>query len=163
MSETIFNYSPVSGEDEWYLWGGLILALLSLGSTIYVLARKFSYDYQNRKWLLAMLLFFVFLMAAGTAVFSWMSYERLEPISLYADRLVIGQKALSFKNIKQIKLEQGQDKSMVNPNIVKASYKLLLVEELSGKVYVFSERHYPVQDMMVQLRAAIEEVKRPND
>lgn len=157
MNDAIAVFEPMMTEDSQYMWGGLICAILAFSGMLYVFWRKFEYHEQNKKWLLAMLLFFVFLIASGTTVFSFLSYQRLDQVAVYQDYLKIGNRQIPFEQIKQVKLEKSQQKSMVNPNIVTNSIQLLIIEELSGKVSVLSEKNYKVNDIMNTLNATIKE------
>lgn len=163
MSDPIAVFVPTISEDEAYLWGGLICAFLALGGMIYILLRKFEYHEEYKKWIIAMLLFFIFMMSAGTSVFSWMAYQRIKKLALYEDRMTIGTREILYEDIKQIKLEKTQEKSMLNPNIVKNSVQLLLIEELGGKVHVLSEENFPVQRILGTLNATLKEKERQKD
>jgi NADH:ubiquinone oxidoreductase subunit 6 (subunit J) len=69
MDTLIKSYQPIRSEDELYLWIGAVVALLAFGAMGFVIRKEFSYEEQSKKWLIALLLFIVGLIASGTAVF----------------------------------------------------------------------------------------------
>lgn len=159
MNELIKSYRPVHSEDELYLWLGVLVAVLAFGAMAFVIRKEFSYEEQSKKWLIALLLFILGLISTGTALFSWLSQQRVGKVEVYSDHLVIGKTDIPFDQIKRINIQKDEEKSFVNPNIVRKEYNLLFVEDLSGQLYVVSEEAYPVREMMKEIRQAIEEWK----
>ena len=51
-------------------------------------------------------------------------------------------------------VETSKETSMINPNITKKSVQLLFISDNQGKTYAFSEEHYPIREMMPNLKAA---------
>lgn len=160
MDELIKSYQPVHSEDELYLWLGALVAILAFGAMAFVIRKEFSYEEQSSKWLIALLLFIVGLIASGTAVFSWLSQERIGKVDIYADHLVLGKTEIPFDQIKKINIAKEQEKSFVNPNMVQKEYELLFVEDVEGKVFVVSGQAYPVREMLQEARQAIDQWKK---
>jgi hypothetical protein len=160
MNELVKAYEPVQSEDELYLWLGGLVAVLAFGAMAFVIRREFSYEEHSKKWLIALLLFIVGIIASGTAVFSWLSQQRLGKVEIYSDHLVLGKTEIPFDQIKRINIEKEQEKSFVNPNIVEKEYELMFVEDLQGRLYVVSEEAYPVREVLRELRQAIDEWKK---
>jgi len=157
MTDLIKSYEPAHSEDQLYLWLGILVGLVAWGGVIFVIRKKFAYEEQNKKWLIALLLFILALLASGTALFSWLSQEKVGSVRIYADRLEIGKTEIDFERIKKINMQKEKETSFVNPNIVKEEYNLLFIEDLDGHLYVVSEQSYPVREIMNELRSAVEE------
>lgn len=160
MNELIKLYKPVHSEDELYLWLGTLVAVLAFGAMAFVIRKEFSYDEQSKKWLIALLLFIVGIIASGTAVFSWLSQQRIGKVEIYADHLVLGKTEVPFDQIKKVLIEKEREKSFVDPNMVRKEYELLFVEDLEGKVFVVSGQAYPVREMLREIRQTIDEWKK---
>ncbi len=160
MNELLKSYQPIRSEDELYLWLGALVAVMAFGAMAFVIRKEFSYEEQSKKWLIALLLFIVGLISTGTAFFSWMSQQRMGKVEVYSDHLVLGKTNLPFDQIKRINIQKEQEKSFVNPAIVRKEYQLLFVEDLKGRVYVVSEEAYPVREVMKEMRKAIDEWKK---
>ncbi len=155
----IKEYEPLYSEDQLYLWLGGLVAVIAFGAMALVIRKEFSYEEQTKKWLIALLLFIVGIISTGTAFFSWLSDQRVGVVKIYTDRLEVGKKELEFGKIKKIDLRKEQEKSMVNPNIVRREYNLLFIEDLEGRMFVISERSYPVREIMQEIKKALQEWK----
>jgi hypothetical protein len=163
MDTLIKSYQPIRSEDELYLWIGAVVALLAFGAMGFVIRKEFSYEEQSKKWLIALLLFIVGLIASGTAVFSWLSQQRIGKVAIYTDHLILGKTEIPFGQIKRINIEREEEKSFVNPNIVQKKYDLLFIENLEGEVFVVSGQAYPVREMLQGVRQAIDKWKNRSD
>ncbi len=159
MTDLIKTYEPAYSEDQLYLWLGIIVGVAAFVAMGLVIRKKFSYEEQTKKWLIALLLFILGLIAGGTAVFSWLSQQRVGVVHLYADRLTLGKKVIPFEEIKKINIEKEQETSFVNPNVVREEYELMFIEDTEGRLFVISEKSYPVRDILRDLRKAVEEWK----
>lgn len=160
MDNLIKSYEPIESEDQLYLWLGALVGVLAFGAMAFVIKKEYSYEEQSKKWLIALLLFIVGLIASGTAFFSWLSQQRIGKVEIYTDHLVLGKTSLDFDQIKKINIKREEEKSMVNPNIVRKEYELLFIEDLEGHLFVVSEQAYPVREVLNELRSAIDEWKQ---
>ncbi len=152
MKELIKSYEPAQSEDQLYLWLGVIVGVAAFTAMGMVIRKKFSYEEQTKKWLIALLLFFLGLIAGGTALFSWLAYQRAGVVNIYADHLELGKRSIPFDRIKKIHIEKEKETSFVNPNIVQEEYELMFIEDTEGGLYVISEKSYPVREIMKELK-----------
>ena len=156
MNELIKAYKPIDSEDQLYLWLGAMVAVAAFGLMAFVIRKEFPYEEQSKKWLIALLLFIVGLLATGTAFFSWLSQQKVGSVKIYSDHLELGRTTIPFEEIKVLNIKKEEEKSFVNPNIVRKEYNLLFIENLKGQLFVISERSYPVKEILQEVRKAIE-------
>ena len=102
-----------------------------------------------------MLLFFLFLIAAGTAFFSAWNRIRLGPVNIYTSSIETPYGTIQFDEIRNAKIESNQQPSMINPQLNRRTVKLLIIEERSGKAHIFSEKDYRVQEILNGLKEAV--------
>lgn len=128
------------------------MALTTLAGMVFVLSKKVDYDQKTRSWLIALLLFVVFILSSGTSLFSYLTLDKTPVLSLYKDHMMIGSEKVPYANVKQVKIEKGEQTSFVNPSVVTKKYQFLLIELVGGKTYAFSERNYPVNEVLGELK-----------
>lgn len=156
MNDLIKNYEPINSEDQLYLWLGALVGVVAFGAMTFVIRKEFPYEEQSKKWLIALLFFIVGLIASGTAFFSWLTVQKVGSVKIYSDHVELGKTKVLYEDIKVINIKKEEEKSFVNPNIVRKEYNLLFIQEMKGKVYVVSERSYPVREVLNELRQAID-------
>lgn len=140
----------------------LILALLAtltgLGGTILLLRKPAPRGQHNQRMLIAMLLFFMFLIGASTAFFSWMRTNRLEPVLIYSDAVVTSYGKVAFEDLGNAKIMMDQQNSPFS-NLSQKGTRILAIIEKDGKTHALSEEDYPVEDILRALRSAVKEWK----
>jgi hypothetical protein len=156
MEEPIANFSPQLGDQHAQLLIGAILALLALAGATALLRRPGRREVYRRRTLSAMLLFFVFLLAAGTVGFSWLTMRKIGPVRIYADAVRTPYGLAVFENIRNAAIQTEQDRSRVNPTFVRKEYRFLVIEEYSGKTHVLSEENFDLPQVLNALRQAVE-------
>ena len=110
----------------------------------------------NRRKIVAMLVFFLAIIAMSTAFFSGWNILKTGKVALYENKIVIGQSAIPFTNIKNVIIETDRGTSLINPKINTRSIDILLIEEKSGAVHAISEEQYPVGEIMKKLKELTE-------
>lgn len=155
MNEIIATFEPTS-TTQATLWLGGAVALLALGALLAILAGKLEVADRNRRLLLAMLLFFTVLIAGGTAFFSWLTSYRIDTVTLYSRGLTTPYGTVAYEDIRDAYIRKEEQRSFVNPDIVRSSTRLLIIEERDGKTHVLSEENYALEPIFSTLRQQME-------
>ena len=103
--------------------------------------------------LIAILSFFVVMIAAGTLLFSWMTKRRIANIELYSSEIKTPYGIAQFKNIKDIYFEESVEPNWIGSNGKR--YKMLIISEKNKKGHVLSEENYKIQEIAQELKMAI--------
>lgn len=140
----------------------LILALLAtivgLAGTIFLLIKPAPRGQHNQRMLIAMLLFFTFLIGASTAFFSWMRTERLQPVFIYDDAVETSFGYLSYDKIGNAKIMMDKQNQPFS-NLNQETTRMLAIIEKNGKTHALSEADYPIDDILRELRKAVKSWK----
>ena len=149
-------FQPTHQEDQVVLWIAIMLAIVGVVGLVFALRRKSTTaDERNRNMLLAMLLFFLATISAGTALFSWLSMRKTGPVTITADAIETPYGKVDFKSIKNAEIITDQPVRLLPSNSQRGAVKLLLIEERSGKAHIMSEENYDIQRIFGALREAI--------
>ncbi len=163
MNDPIYVFEAVNSTDykNFLLSLGVATVLLLVSILLYARRKKSSWG-KNRMLAAAMFCFFIFLIAGSTAWFSYLSFQKLSAIKIYADSITTPYGASSFEDILKASLEDDEQTSMVNRNITLASTRLLIIEEKKNKTQVISEKNYDVEAVFAALREQIETWREGN-
>lgn len=141
----------------------LILALLAtvvgLGGTILLLRNPAPRGKHNQRMMIAMLLFFAFLIGASTAFFTWMRTKRLEPVMIYTDAVVTSFGKVPFEDLGNARIMMDQQNSPFS-NLDRESTRILAILEKDGKTHALSEEDYPIDEILRELRKAVKDWKK---
>lgn len=97
--------------------------------------------------MLAMLSFFLFLIALSSAILSWRAYTVLKPVKIYTDHLETSFGAVSFDDILKIEIKNDGGNRPT---------RLLFIEELkSPKIHVISEKDFEIDSIFQDLKSLI--------
>lgn len=166
MTDALHTFTPDTGDLQFTLWTGLLIAVAGLGGCLWLLRNPGGRENRNYRMLGAMLLFFCFLIGGAMAIFSWWTSRKIGPVHIYADRIETPYGSATFDRIRDASIETERERSFVNPNITTRSYRLLIIEETDGKVHVFSEDNYDLTGIMEKLKRTIADwkgnLKRPD-
>ncbi len=157
MDEPIHTFLPDHSSDMTTFWITAVIALAALGGLTALLRRPGRGERRNYRLLFAMLLFFAFLLAAGAAVFSWMTVRKTGPVYIYADAIETPYGRADFADIRDAGIKTEKEASLINPNIVTGQTRLLIIEEKEGKTHILAEENYKISPIMDALREAIKE------
>ena len=162
MEEAIHVINPISKENLIFFWIGLIVSIGSITGMVVVLKQKRNYQEKNKQMLIAMLLFFVFLISISTTFFSFWAHLKIGPVRIEANAIETAYGKTAFKDIKKITFHESNQPSMINPNISRNSVRILLIEERSGKIHALSEENYNINSIMQKLNKAIKDSQEEN-
>lgn len=123
------------------LW--ISLGLMVLG---FVLTFMFFKKYKT----LALLTFFVGIIATCSTIFSFWSQQKLIPVELDATKLVTPYGETQLSEIKAAYIRGENEKSTI---IREDDTKLLIIVERTNKTHVLSELNYPVDTIKALLDA----------
>lgn len=148
-------FQPTHQEDQLVLYIGLILAIMGIVGLVWSLRKKpTTADGRNRNLLVAMLLFFLATISAGTAFFSWLSMHKTGPVTITADAIETPYGKVAFTAIRNAEIIADQPVRLIPSNNNRGTVKLLVIEEQSGKAHVLSEENYDIQRIFGALREA---------
>jgi hypothetical protein len=155
MEPAITVFQPDNSGDQVTLILSLLIAAGAFGAMILLLRRPGGKLDRNRMLLLAMLAFFAFIIAGGTAFFSWWSARKVGPVSVFADAIETPYGKANFADIRNAFIETETERSLLNANITTASVRLLIIEEKDGRTHVLSETNYPIDAVLAALKKAV--------
>lgn len=156
MEEALYTFEPNLNYATSSLWFGIAAAVAGLAGCVFLL-KKATDGGENRNYHLlgAMLLFFVFMIGISTAFFSWWTQRKIGPVKIYADAITTPYGEASFGEIDKAYIEEERQPSLINPNVTRERYNLLIIEEIGGKVHALSEENYDLRDILQKLRTAV--------
>lgn len=154
--EPLFTF-PSNHQTDWITLGIALFIALVAGAAWYQLANssKEKID-QNRRVLGAMLLFFVVIIALGTAAFSVWSIKRTPDVVIYSRYIDTPYGRIPLADIINASIRVEKQTSLVNPEITRKTVKILVIEEKNGKVHALSESNYDINGILNQLRKVVE-------
>lgn len=140
----------------------LILALLAtlggLLGTVLLLRKPAPPGQHNQRMLIAMLLFFTFLIGASTAFFTWMRTKRLQPVEIYTDAVVTPYGRVLFEDLGNAKITTDKQ-SQPFSNLSQEGTRILAILEKDGTTHALSESDYPINEVLHELRKAVQSWK----
>jgi len=152
MEEPLYIFEATKSGPYTTLIISLGTTLLTALAAIWLHRKAISYDNRTRIRLLQVLLYFVILIAAGTAVFTTVQLGRLQPIKIYEDRLETAYGTVPISELEKVQLYTDDQRSFVSPDIEINRSLLLYVEEKNGDAYVFAKANYDVRNIINILR-----------
>jgi hypothetical protein len=152
-------FQPIHQEDQLVLYIALILAIVGAIGMVITLRRKVERSRHNQNMLIAMLLFFLTTISAGTALFSWLSMHETGPVTIYAYAIETPYGRVAFGEIKKAEIITDQPIGLLPTGSNSRSVKLLVIEESSGKAHVLSEKNYDIQRILGAMRKARKQKK----
>lgn len=155
MNEALYTFEPVHQGDQVTLLLAAVIALGALAGTIFLLRKPAASGQRNYQILGAMLLFFVFLIAASTAFFSGLFMRKMGPVTLYKNSMETPYGVIAYPDISNAYIYVDKQPSIVNPNITRRSSRMLIIEEKNDKAHVFPEANYPIEEMLARMKEVI--------
>ena len=156
-SEILFEFKPDS-TDRLFLWLGIIIAAAAFGLTYYFLRQPKTGRAHTQAALVAMLFFFLGLLATGTAFFSGWSLLRQGKVVIQANQIQIGNAEIPYNEITRIYYKRDKQASIFQAVEGTTTITFLVVETKIGKTFALSEQQYPIGE----IRSRIEEVTTAN-
>ena len=156
MDTPLATFEPTaSGMQSISIIAFIVFAACGIG-TFLLLRQKKQGSAKNMNALIAMLLFFVGIIALGTFVFNGLAYQRIGTVTVYEKGIQLGKKQIPFSDLENAKIEEIVQTSFFNPNMVREKTRILFIAEKNGKTYALSSDHYPVDKIMERMRSALQ-------
>ena len=147
MTELLYKFEPTS-DDQFYLWLGIFLALAGFGTAYYLLKKPATGRTYTSNSILAMLAFFVGLMAFGTAFFSGWSLRKQGKVVLYKEGIQLGADEIPYGEIRKIYFKQDKSASVFQAQATTRTVTFLVIEQEGGKTHAISEQQFPIGEIM---------------
>lgn len=152
MEQPLYTFLADLGDISFTLWTALTVTLAALAGLAALLHRRPERMSRNMQMLGAMLVFFVFLIAASTTFFSAWTRFKLGPVRLYHDAIETPFGRVLFDDIRTASIREEGERSFINPDLTTRRQLVLIIEDRNGKSYPIYERHYPIQEIMGKLK-----------
>lgn len=160
MDTPIETFAAVRSADEMALWVSLLLGLAAIVATVLLLRRKSGDSRQrNLTVLLAMLAFFGAMISLSTAFFSAWSMKKTGPVHLYDNAIETPYGRVALDGIGRVYMQEEGRGSLIGGKASGKRIKLLMIEEVGGKMHVLSEENYDINRIVGRLKEAQERKK----
>lgn len=150
MEEQAFTFLPQTGEEQWWFWGGAVLALAAGTSTFFLLRRSWNHKASAGKTLPAMLLFFLALSGLGSAIFSGVQLLRLQPLKIDSAGLHLKKVRVPWEDIAEVRVQTTQDRNALN--MASTDTRILIIRTTGGRYFFFSGKNYPLPEMLGRMQ-----------
>ncbi len=157
MEEILIRFDPIENSSEIAVWAGVAVGIIGFALSVWLFLRKEEGKDRQRNIILAMLLFFLGMIALGTSFFTFWTQKKTGPVIIYVDAIETTYGKSFFRDIKNASITVAGNKSLVNPNQQRGATRLLLIEEHEGKAHVLSEENYKIEAILNKLRGAVQD------
>jgi hypothetical protein len=154
MGELIVSFEAMDTGNDLLWWSALVIAILGFTGTFLILFFRLIKDY-NYRLLFAMLLFFVAMIAAGTAFYTHLTASKLGPVRFFTEGLSTPYGSVRYDDIKDAYIETDQERALINPNQINRRTRILIIEERQDKLHLLSEINYPVEEIFRVLKQQV--------
>lgn len=149
MTEILYEFAPTSN-DRLYLWLGIAFTIIGYGTAWWLLTRKRTGRERTMFTILAMLAFFVGLMAMSTAFFSGWSLRKQGKVELSRTAVILGNAVIPYQDVKKIYYKKDKSGSIFQGQGTTNTF--LVIEQRGGKTHVISEEQYPIGEIMTRIK-----------
>lgn len=163
MEEILIRFDPLANNSGIAVWAGAIVSLVGFALAAWLFVKKEEGKDRQHNIIIAMLLFFLGMIAAGTSFFTFWTQQKTGPVIIYADAIETTYGKSSFRDIKNASITVAGNKSLVNPNQQRGATRLLLIEQHDGKAHVLSEENYKIEAILNKLRGAVQEWEKSKE
>lgn len=157
MEEILIRFDPLENSSEIAVWAGVAVGIIGFALSVWLFLRKEKGKDRQRNIILAMLLFFLGMIAFGTSFFTFWTQKKTGPVLIYENAIETTFGKSYFQDIKNASITVAGNKSLVNPNQQRGATRLLLIEEHEGKAHVLSEDNYKIEAILNKLRGAVQD------
>jgi hypothetical protein len=158
MGELQYAFDAVNSGASTNFILSLIAALGGIAGMLFLLRRRVSHEQRNRNIVVAMLLFFMFLIGSSTAFFSYLRMQKVGPVEIYERGMATPYGEVAFEDIRNAEIIVDQSSNLLS-EAAGRSTRILAIIEKSGKTHALSEEDYPVQEVLGKMKQAIKEWK----
>lgn len=129
-----------------------LLALLVTGIWYYAKKSRVISKYRQ---LWAMLAFFGLLIALGIAALNWYIGERIGKVTITDTAFETPYGTIPFEEVKEVVIYMDRKSSPFTGFKPTSETRRLLVIDITGKTYPFSEDNYPIEKMIGPMRSKV--------
>ncbi len=157
MEEILIRFDPLEDSSGIAVWTGALVSIIGFGLATWLFFKKEEGKNRQRNIIIAMLLFFLGMIAAGTSFFTFWTQQKTGPVLIYADAVETTFGKSYFQDIKNASITVAGNQSLINPNQQRGATRLLLIEQHNGKAHVLSEENYKIEAVLNKLRGAVQD------
>lgn len=157
MEEILVRFEPIQDSSNISMWIGVLVGLGGIGLCAWLFLKKEEGLNRQRNIILAMLFFFVGMIAFGTSFFTFWTQQKTGSVIIYANAVETTFGKTKFQDLKNASITVAGNKSLVNPNQQRNTTRLLLIEEHDGKAHILSEDNYQIEAILNKLKGAVRE------
>ena len=145
MIASIQTFEPITSEldSQFYLFLGIAL-ITAIGLGLYN-RKKLAYPKRKQQQMISMLGFFVILIAAGSAFFSWLTTTKIKTVTISEESIETPYGTAAIDNIRKTYFYMDQQTSRFSSNMVLDTTRFLIIEEYGKKTHALSEENYDIR------------------
>ncbi len=155
METPLATFEPIAEGMLSLSYLALTIAIACGAGTVILLRQSVRGRARQNSILIAMLLFFVSMIALGTFIFNTLAYQKVGVIKIYADSIQLGREKIPFAEIENAKIEEAGRISRINPSMMQNQTQILLIARQNGRTYAISSEHYPLKEVLETMRQAL--------
>jgi hypothetical protein len=159
MGEVITTFEPLNDGATATLYISLAGAIAAFSVLVWILKKGGPRSTYNQRMMIAMLLFFAAMIAAGTAVFTYLNMQNIGTVYIYEDGIATSGDRFPYKEIKSANIIADKETSLLIPGQSTRTTELLLIEANDRKSIALSEEDYDIRAILSAIKAAVEKKK----
>ena len=158
MGNLLYTFEPVNETSNWSILLMAMVGIAALGGLVYLLkGQRLKLD-KNRRLVLAMLCFFVFIISISTAFFTFWSTLKIQEVSIYQNGIETSYGSLLFTDISKVYFHQDKQPSLFDAAKAKKSVRFLVIEA-EGRSHVLSELNYDIELIVRRLEEVMKKAE----
>jgi len=162
MGELLYTFEAANSGAYTNFVLSVIAAVLGIGGMLYVLRREASREQRHLNIVIAMLLFFLFLIGSSTAFFSYMRLRKVGPVDIYEAGMKTPYGKVQFADIRNAEIITDEE-----PNVLSGSTgrrtRILTIIERDGKTHALSQEDYPIQEILAKMKQTLKDEQRQKE
>jgi len=148
MEQPIAIFEPIRTGNYNVVYLSLFIATIALAVLLYTFKKKDIFKIKGYQQLLSLLSFFVIIIAASTAFFSFWAAQKFTIVKVFPEAIETGFGTANFDNIVKVYIHNDQQKSSLSGNLEGDITRILIIEERSRKTHTLSEENYQIDSLM---------------
>jgi hypothetical protein len=150
MEQPIAVFEPIRSGNYNIVMISLFFVGIAVAFFIYNLKKDVSYKQKGYKQLFSLLAFFVIIIAATTAFFSYWAALKLTPVKVFSESIETSFGNVDLEDIQNIYILNDQQLAPLSGNPKGDVVRFLIIEEVDRKTHALSEENYDI-DSLVQV------------
>ena len=150
MEEPIAVFDPTRSGNYNIVIISLSIAAIALAFFIYNFKKDVASSKKGYQQLFSLLAFFVIIIAAVTAFFSFWAAQKFTPVKVYTQSIETAFGKVDLKDIQNIYIHKDQQQAPLTGTPKGEITRILIIEEFDRKTHVLSEENYDI-DSLIQV------------